>query len=166
MKYSFKYHGLIRNVAVFTVKTEDGRGLGQLGVDVGYHHFKVDEFFNVKKISYQDVDLAKCNTTERRSDGSVVPPRSYLTTEEQTKAFLETLIEKNIELEGIGKVSDKEFQIIKNYALELHFKGNRVSYKYYDGESLEFAINKARLNNPLCVDVHHYKGNMAGKLSI
>ena len=139
MKYAFRYLGLVKNQAVFQIVADDERGLNQAGVDVNFYHYKVDEHLNVEKVGYFDKDVSVCCTTVHRADGTVEPPRSVLITESQTKAFYDTLIERNVFLDGLGYLVDLNVDFINNYAFEFTNKSEKRFYKYYDGVDVERA---------------------------
>lgn len=161
MNHGFKYHGLLKDVAVFTIEVPQ-----KDGQSVSFMHYKADKDLNVQKISYADTSLSECNTTTHRSDGSIVPARSSLTTESESIAFLEALMEKDIELKGLGKIADMSFEIIKNYSFKVGFNNDHSTYNYYEGRDFDEALEKAKVNNPRALSIELYEGSMAGKSSI
>lgn len=166
MKYSFKYNGLVKNMAVFTIITDDESGQGLMGINVCHHHYKVDEHMNIQKISYMDMHLGTCNTVEHRLNGVVIPSRADLVTESQTKAFLEALIERDIKVKPFGPISELSLELVKNYAFKIVFPSGSVNFKYYDGIDEESATQKARVNNKIATSIERYEGEMTGKLSL
>lgn len=159
MKYKFQYHGSIGGKKVFTIVTDDGRGLRQVGVDVCFYHYVQDmETGVLKRVSYMDGTLAECNTVIHNGN-KTTPSKSQLVTFEEAKSELERLGQENAEFEGVGKAKEITFEIIQYFLFTLKYDNQITKQAYFDGVTLHDAISKALANNPRAIGIELYKEN-------
>ena len=140
--YSFKYHGVSNEKAVFSFKSETRE----------WHHFKMDSAGIIKKIHYNDADLAQCNSRVINNLFDIIEEsKSNSITEITCKGLLDTLIERDVHLDGVGSIAFHEYKIILPYKVKMVLVDGREMTGKYDGANEEEAISAAKLNNPLCV---------------
>lgn len=104
-QYNFKYHGVSNGNAVFSFMSESNE----------WFHYKMDSTSRIKKIPYHDVDLMQCKSNKRRINNLfdiIDESKSNSITELACKGLLDTLIERDVALIGIGDVAAHEYQII------------------------------------------------------
>lgn len=153
MTYDFKYHGLVRNIAVFSIISNNESGTGVVGVDICHNHYKVDEHMNIQEITYLDKDLKKCHVTENRPNGITIPSRTNVVTERQSVAFLEALVERKVHLRSLGAISELPLRIVKNYTFKIVSSNGTEKFAYYDGIDEASAHNKARVCNSAAISI-------------
>lgn len=141
-QYSFKYHGISNDNAVFSFRSESH----------GWYHYKMDSGGKIKRISYQDVDLAQCNTRIINDLYDIIEEsKSNSINELASMGLLDTLIERDVHLEGIGSVAFHEFKIMLPYNVKVTLSNGNEFIERYDGTDENEAVRVAKVNNPLFV---------------
>ena len=102
--YCFKYHGISNEKVVFSFRNKDHK----------WFYYKMDSAGSIKRIAYNDVDLTQCNTRVINNLLDIIEEsKSNQITELASKGLLDTLIERDVHLDGIGSVAFHEYKIWK-----------------------------------------------------
>ena len=138
--YYFKYHGVSNDKAVFSLKSEDQK----------WFHYKMDSGGSIRRIAYSDVDLAQCNTRIIDNLLDIIEEsKSNSITELASKGLLDTLKERDVQLDGIGDVALHEYKIIIPYKMVVTLTNGIQFEEKYDGVNEDDALRVAKINNPL-----------------
>lgn len=136
--YKFKFHGVNDNKAVFSFINGEG-----------WNHYKMYANGVIERISYADVDLALCNTTIQNVDGTIEKSKAHSVSYLASKGLLDTLIERDVHLEGIGDVADNDYFIMLPYAVKVELSNGITLEEIYSAINEKDALRIAEINNPL-----------------
>lgn len=141
-QYRFKYHGISNDKALFSFRSEKH----------GWYHYKMDSKGSIEKIAYDDVDLVQCHTRIIRDLYDIIEEsKSNCTNELASKGLLDTLIERDVYLDGIGDIAFHEYKILLPYNVKITLSNGNEIIEKYDGADENEAIRIAKVNNPLFV---------------
>lgn len=103
--FKFQFHGEINDKKIISILVEEKPNC-DLGINYeGYCYYKIDKDFNIEKISYIDVDLAKLHTSTVAVNGDMISPApSLLVTQFESEQLFKEIKEREIELNGLGKL--------------------------------------------------------------
>lgn len=101
--YYFKFHGVSNEKAVFSFRSDNHE----------LYYFKMDSKGKIEEIVYNDTDLVQCNTRVIRDLCDIIEEsKTNSINELASKGLLDTLIERDVHLDGIGSVAFHEYKIL------------------------------------------------------